>query len=158
MAPMTRIDFYILPDTAGPADSPVMTACRLCDKAAGAGRRVYVSADPATGADFDGALWSFRQGGFIAHERYDGTAIAEPQPAVLIGSCAPPQSHQDVLVNLSAEVPAFFSRFERVLEIVGGDAAQRAASRARYKQYRDGGYELNTYEQSAGGGWTQRSK
>ena len=59
---MTRIDFYILPETSGPADSPVMTACRLCDKAAGAGKRVYVRAPAAVAVDFDGALWSFRQG------------------------------------------------------------------------------------------------
>jgi DNA polymerase III subunit chi len=153
---MTRIDFYILPETAGPADSMVMTACRLCDKAVGAGKRVYVSADAATAADFDGALWSFRQGAFIAHERYEGGTLEDPRPHVLIGSAEPPDSHHEVLVNLADPVPDFFSRFERVLEIVAGDAGQRAASRARYKFYRDRGYELNTFEQSAGGGWTQR--
>lgn len=153
---MTRIDFYILPETARPADSPVMTACRLCDKAAGAGKRVYVHAAAAVADNFDGALWSFRQGGFIAHERYDGHAPQEPQPAVLIGSGEPPDSHHDILINLGTEVPDYFSRFERVLEIVAGDSAQRAASRARYKFYRDRGYELNTFEQTATGGWTQR--
>lgn len=155
---MTRIDFYILPETAGPADSAVMTACRLCDKAAAAGKRVYVHAGAAAAEDFDGALWSFRQGGFIAHERYEGRALEEPLPAVLIGAGEPPDSHHDILINLGAEVPDYFSRFERVLEIVAGDTAQRAASRARYKFYRDRGYELNSYEQNAAGGWTQRAR
>lgn len=155
---MTRIDFYILPGHAGPADSAVMAACRLCDKAAAAGKRVYVSADAALADDFDGALWSFRQGGFIAHERYSGAAIELPLPPVLIGTGEPPDSHHDVLINLATAVPDYFSRFERVLEIVAGDAAQRAAARSHYKFYRDRGYELNTYEQNATGGWTQRTR
>lgn len=154
---MTRIDFYILPETGGPADSPIATACRLCEKAAGAGLRIYTHVGERSVADdFDGALWSFRQGGFTAHERYDGAALEEPLPPVLIGGVEPPDSHHDVLVNLATEVPDFFSRFERVLEIVAGDAVQRAASRARFKYYRDRGYELNTFEQSADGGWARR--
>lgn len=155
---MTRVDFYILPETAGPADSAVITACRLCEKAVGSGLRIYAHVDDRARADqFDGALWSFRQGGFTAHERYEGTQLEAPLPPVLIGGVEPPDSHHDVLVNLATEVPDFFSRFERVLEIVAGDAAERAASRARYKFYRDRGYELNTFEQSPEGGWTRRS-
>ncbi|SFF44445.1 DNA polymerase III, chi subunit [Fontimonas thermophila] len=155
---MTRIDFYILPEMAGPADSAVLTACRLCDKATAAGKQVYVHADAATAEDIDGALWSFRQGSFIAHELYHGQALAEPLPAVLIGVVEPPDSHHDILVNLGREVPDYFSRFERVLEIVAGDAAQRAAARERYRFYRDRGYPLNSYEQNAAGAWVQRAR
>ncbi|MEQ1438795.1 DNA polymerase III subunit chi [Fontimonas sp. SYSU GA230001] len=154
---MTRIDFYLLPETASADGGRVMAACRLCDKAAGAGMKVYVATrDAALADELDGALWSFRQGSFVSHERYDGAVPAEPAPAVLIGAVEPPDSHHGVLINLDAEIPDYFSRFERVLELVAGDPAQRAASRARYKFYRDRGYELNTYEQSASGGWTRR--
>ena len=83
-------------------------------------------------------LWIYKQGGFVGHERIG--ASADPAPAaVLIGPGEPLPSHRDVLVNLGAEVPAFFDRFERVLEIVAGDAATRAASRGRFKFYRDHG-------------------
>jgi DNA polymerase-3 subunit chi len=141
---MTRIDFYVLPEAAG-GDTPVMTACKLCEKAEAAGQRVFVHAPDGTLADdFDGALWSFRQGGFIAHERYSGNALEEPLPPIVIGGGEPPESHHGVMLNLGAEVPASFSRFERVLEIVGGDAAQRAAARGRFKFYRDRGYEIKT--------------
>lgn len=142
---MTRVDFYILPEAGG--DSAVLTACRLCDKAVGAGLRVYVYApDAALAEDLDGALWSFRQGAFLAHERYLGRALDEPLPPVLIGDGEPPESHHAVLVNLGSEVPGFFSRFERVLELVAGDKAERARSRERYKYYRDRGYPLETHE------------
>jgi DNA polymerase-3 subunit chi len=154
---MTRIDFYLLPENAGPADNAVMAACKLCDKATGAGHRVYVSSpDLALVEEMDGALWSFRQGSFIGHEKHFGQNIEEPQPPVLIGAGEPPETHHQILINLGAEVPAFFSRFERVLEIVEGDAGRRAKSRERYKFYKDRGYELNTFEQNAEGGWKQR--
>lgn len=143
---MTRIDFYILPDSATPANGPVMTACKLCEKAVGAGHRVYIQVpDSSTADEVDGALWTYRQGGFIAHERFDGRAIEEPLPPVLIGAVEPPDSHHGVLLNLSVEIPDHFSRFERVLEVVAPDPAQRAKSRERYKFYRDRGYELATH-------------
>lgn len=155
---MTRVDFYILSENAGPADSIVMAACKLSEKAVGAGLKVYAHLPDARLADeFDGALWSFRQGGFIAHERYTGNALAAPLPAVLYGQIEPPDSHHDILINLAIEVPDFFSRFGRVLEVVGGDPEQRNASRGRYRFYRDRGYELNTFEQTATGGWKQRT-
>src|SRR5579872_5013367 len=143
---MTRIDFYILPEGAKPPEGAAMTACKLCDKAAAAGNRIFIHAPEAdTAQTLDSLLWSFRQGGFISHERYAGTAPAEPLPAVLIGAMEPPASHHSVMINLGAEVPPFFSAFERVLEIVDGDAAQRAKSRERYKFYRDRGYELASH-------------
>lgn len=158
---MTRVDFYILPEGgAGGADGgTVMAACKLCDKAAGAGMTIYVRATSGAQADdIDGALWSFRQNSFIAHERYSGQALQAPLPPVLIGAQEPPASHHGVLINMDADVPDFFSRFDRVLEIVGGGAEQRKASRERFKFYRDRGYELNTFEQNDSGGWTQRAK
>jgi DNA polymerase-3 subunit chi len=36
----------------------------------------------------------------------------------------------------------FFSRFERVIEIIGNDAEDSRMGRERFKFYRDRGYEL----------------
>lgn len=154
---MTRIDFYILPESASAPDSVVITACRLCEKAVSAGKQVFVHATGATAEQFDTTLWSHRQGSFIAHERLvAGTTPSAPVPPVLIGAEEPPDSHHDILINLSEEVPDSFSRFERVLEIVAGVPEQRAAVRAHFRYYRDRGYPLNTFEQSESGAWRQR--
>lgn len=151
---MTRIDFYLLTDSS-PTNSSVIVACKLCDKAVEKGIKVYINApDPAIAEDLDGALWSFRQGSFIAHEKFSGKLPEEPLPMALIGAIEPPPTHHGAMINLGLDVPAFFSRFERVLEVVPGDAEQKAKSRERYKFYRDRGYELKTYEQTAEGGWT----
>ena len=143
---MTRVDFYVLPE--GADDGPLPTACRLCEKAAGAGKRVHVHApDDEVAREFDRLLWIYKQGGFVAHERLPS---GDPGPAaVLIGGGEPLPSHQDVLLNLAAEVPAFYERFERVLEIVHGDVATRAASRGRFKFYRDRGLSPETHKLDA---------
>ena len=143
---MTRIDFYILSDDFAAATSHVLTACKLCDKATAGGKRVYAYVpDLASAQALDAALWTFRQGGFIAHERQGAAAPEEPLPAVLIGCQEPPPHYDGVMINLGLDVPDFFSRFERVLEIVDADPSARTKSRERYKFYRDRGYELATH-------------
>lgn len=151
---MTRVDFYLLTASSGNA---VLTVCRLCEKAAAAGLRIFVRApDAGTADEVDGGLWSFRQGGFVAHERHTGAAIEPPLPPVLIGLADPPETHRAILVNLGADVPPWFSSFERVLEVVPEDVALRAASRERFRFYKDRGYDINTFEQNAAGGWQPR--
>ncbi len=50
--------------------------------------------------------------------------------------------HHQLLISLHDETPSYFSRFERVIEIVGADEADSLRGRARFKFYRDRGYEL----------------
>jgi DNA polymerase-3 subunit chi len=56
--------------------------------------------------------------------------------------------NDDVLLNLRPEWPAFFSRFQRLVEIVGLDEADRAQARERFRFYRDRGYEIRTHDLS----------
>ena len=139
----TRVDFYVLPDDA--AEDGLATACRLCEKAVASGKRVHVHApDGDAAAEIDRLLWVYKQGGFIGHQR-----AGAPDPelaAVLIGGDEPLPSHRDVLLNLGRAVPPFFDRFERVLEIVAGDAAARGRSRERFKFYRDRGLTPETHK------------
>jgi DNA polymerase-3 subunit chi len=53
-----------------------------------------------------------------------------------------PSTHQEVLVNLSGAVPDFFSRFERVAEVVPLDENSRDAARENFRFYKDRGYEI----------------
>ena len=56
--------------------------------------------------------------------------------------------HDDVLINLQQQYPPFFSRFRRLIEIVGLDEADRSAARERYRFYRDRGYEIKLLDQT----------
>jgi len=141
---MTRIDFYIIGDNF--RDGPVQTICRLCEKALATGSRIYIHVPAEAQAEaIDEALWTFKEGSFFAHERYDGEELDEPLPAILIGACEPPVTHHGIMINIADEVPPFFSRFDRVLEIVPPNQADRTQSRVRYRYYRDRGYELSTH-------------
>ncbi len=76
---------------------------------------------------------------------YDNGEDRGEQP-ILLGHNREPQDSHDVLINLSSEVPPFFSRFNRVADLVGGNDTQRAEARERYRFYKDRGYTLNTHE------------
>lgn len=139
---MTRIDFYILKEAGGNGQS--VFTCRLAEKAIRGGHQVYINAgSPEQLRQIDDLLWSFRPGSFLPHAIYEGTDTA-PQP-VLLGYATEPSDCNDVLFNLSADVPAFFCRFNRVAELVAADAAQRNAARQRYRYYQDRGYTLKTH-------------
>jgi DNA polymerase-3 subunit chi len=100
-------------------------------------------ADADTAAEFDRLLWVYKQGGFIGHQRAD--APDGDLASVLIGADEPAEP-LPVLLNLGDAVPAWFTRFDRVLEIVHGDARTRARSRARFKAYRDAGSAPETHK------------
>lgn len=139
---MTRIDFYLVQDSQPDACS--LLACRLTEKAYRMGHRVYINA--ASGGQLgrlDDLLWTFRAGSFLPHAVVEG--MPEEAPPILLGSDTAPQDMDDVLVNLAATVPPWFSRFNRVAELVGADAAARSAARERYRFYQDRGYTLNTH-------------
>jgi len=52
----------------------------------------------------------------------------------------------DMLINLTAKEPKFFSRFTKLVEIVSDDEQDKKLARARYKFYRDRGYEIKNID------------
>ncbi len=143
---MTQVDFYIL--EADSDDARLQLACRIVDKATQLDHHVFIhSTSDEEARRLDELLWTFSQGSFIPH-RVVREALAEPpREPVLIGlNQQPAPGRWDVLINLGMDVPEFFSRYERVAEVVDGNAARRARSRERYRFYRDRGYNLNTHQ------------
>jgi DNA polymerase-3 subunit chi len=58
----------------------------------------------------------------------------------------PASEHWDLMINLADHVPEYFSRYERVAELVDGHPQRRDLGRDRYRFYRDRGYKLNTHQ------------
>lgn len=132
---MTRIDFYHY------ADDKLRFACRLAAKAFEQSSRVVVYAtDERTLAEFDRTLWTFQSTRFVPHVAAESTLAAET-PVVLArsGDALP---HHEVLLNLADEWPPFFASFDRLLEIVAADDADKARARERYAFYRKRGYDI----------------
>jgi DNA polymerase-3 subunit chi len=139
---MTRVDFYLLDRAAeGGKDAAV---CKLAHKAFRLGHRVYIlTHDHEDAQRLDRLLWTFSAGSFIPHGL--GTRPADADMPVLIGREEPPATHEDVLIQLTPQVPDFFSRFQRVAEVVDGNDDEKTRARERFRFYRDRGYELQTH-------------
>jgi DNA polymerase-3 subunit chi len=135
---VTRVDFYILQDVE--LDAMHRFACRLASKAMFNGNEVYIhAADDAAAKSLDDLLWLYPEQRFVPH----GLTADKTSAPIHIG-WEEPRQIDDVLINLSGEVPGFFGRFDRVAEIVV--RATRDAGRDRYKFYRDRGFPLFHHE------------
>ena len=91
----------------------------------------------------DDMLWTFSQGSFIPHARTPGEAQTETP--VHIGHDRQPGFDSDVLINLSDNVPDFFRRFERIVEIVDQSDDAKVKARDRYRFYRDQQCEVSSH-------------
>lgn len=150
---MTRVDFYVLED--GAAGAREHFACRLVEKACRLKHRVYVHAASQDDAErLDRLLWTFSDRSFVPHvlESPDLDAQLAAASPVRIGAGTQSGYEAEILVNLDEDVPLFFSRFERVAEIVSGTDQHRAQARERFRFYRDRGYTLQTHPIGGGGG------
>jgi DNA polymerase-3 subunit chi len=136
---MTRIDFH-----SNVGDS-LLYACRLVRKAYQAGQPTIVLAEPPRLRAFDEQLWTFSALDFVPHCYADNPLAA--QTPIVLAATLDKVPHYQVLLNLGAEVPAQFARFERLLEVIGNAPDELAAGRERYRFYRDRGYALNNYKQ-----------
>ena len=141
---MTRIDFYRY------ADDKLRFACRLAAKAFEQSTRlvVYTPDTQVLGA-FDRQLWTFQSTRFVPHV-YAGTALAAETPVILAAS-GDNLPHHDVLLNLADEWPPFFASFERLLEIVSTDEADKEMARSRYAFYKKRGYDIHVNDIEGGG-------
>jgi len=136
---MTQIDFYTH------VEDKLLTACRLAGKAHARGVRLTVLCpDPDTAHRIDRLLWTTPATGFVPHCAPDDPLA--PETPVIIDCDGANPVHDEVLLNLRAEWPPSFSRFQRLIEIVGLDEQDRASARARFRFYRDRGYEIHTHD------------
>lgn len=136
---MTRVDFHFN------APDKLQYGCRLVRKVYRARHPVLVWCDDAGRlAEFDRMLWCVPPDDFVPHVRA-GDPLAAQTPVVL-ASTADDADFHDVLVNLGRALPPMFSRFERLIEIVGEDEEDREAARERWRFYRDRGYPMSRHD------------
>ncbi|MCB1998477.1 MAG: DNA polymerase III subunit chi, partial [Rhodoferax sp.] len=88
-------------------------------------------------AALDTALWTFDAQDFVPHVRWPAPAVvAARTPIWLCGTDADlPQDAPRVRVNIGTEAFVSADGVDRMIEIVGLDADDRAAGRARWRHY-----------------------
>lgn len=135
---MTKVDFY-----TGSEDK-LRTACQLSHKAMQNGLRVLLHVPDEDMADkLDKLLWHFPATAFLPH-CHSHAAEAADMPVVIGRDETFP--HSELLISLHDTCQPFFSRFERVIEIVSQSDDDAKLGRARYVFYKDRGYELRHFD------------
>jgi len=96
----------------------------------------------------DRTLWTQPALSFLPHCHITATLAAETSILLTDRLDDPPQD--DCLLNLSNELPASFSRFEHLVEIVSVADEVRLPARERFKFYRDRGYAIDSRDIAGG--------
>ena len=134
---MTKIDFYLV------RGNELLFACRLIALIYRRGHKVHVQTPSIEYAKaLDEKLWNYPEDAFIPH------SLREHQFDAPIKICTETDSpeHKDVFVNLSRSTPKFFSRFDRVAEVVPENELERSFARKAYAFYKERGYEVNYHK------------
>ena len=136
---MTRIDFY------SNAEVKLQVACQVVAKAVREQFQVVVcTRDQDAARTLDKLLWTYQAIGFVPH-CLAGDALCSETPVVIAFDDSE-MAHHRVLLNLREEPPPAFSRFERLIEIVGTDDDDRQHARKRFRFYRERGYEVHHHD------------
>ena len=142
---MTRIDFYF--NVANKSQLVV----DLVQAALVKRRQVTIlTADELAASQLSSDLWQTKPESFLPNVR--ANALHAAATPVLIGlqrdNLSNDVMQDDMLINLTAAEPVFFSRFTQLVELVSDDEQDKMAARARFKFYRDRGYEIKTTDQA----------
>jgi DNA polymerase-3 subunit chi len=136
---VTTIDFYFN------AQDRLQVACRLAGKALAQKKRMLIYApEPELAGRIDRMLWTWPATGFVPHCGVRDPLAAETP--VLIGTEPEAPAGCDLLLNLGQDCPPHFERFERLLEVVSAEDAERQAGRGRYRFYLERGYRIANHD------------
>ena len=138
---MTRIEFYVLPDSDPAARAHA--ACKLASKGWQHGLPVFVRCqDAAQCVELDELLWSFRAERFVPHDLHE----TDPLAPVVIGLEQPPARAQGLLINLGSNISPHIDQFSRVIEIVNQQPELLTVGRDNFRLYRERGYDPKRVE------------
>ena len=139
---MPRADFYLI-DKPRFREQPLLLVCELT-------RRAYAAQQPTLilTRDFEQAeavdelLWDFDADAYIPHQLAGDDDDAHT--AVLIVPPGIDTADRPLLINLRETCPG--GRFDRVLEVVAADPAERTGSRERWREYQQRGFQLAKFD------------
>lgn len=141
----TRVDFYLLSQTQ--VQERYLYICRLARKAYNHSNQIYIHCDNEQQARIiDELLWTFHDTSFIPHQLIiaaDSTASSTIKAPIAIGYQTSQHIFNDVLINLNQNVPDFFQKYKRILEIVCNEQQAKQFAREHFRYYRQHDCELH---------------
>ena len=154
---MSQVDFYILKDNSN-RNIPLI-CCQLCSKALQNDMSIFIYTHSLEQAEqLDNLLWTYKSNSFLAHknivnqiDKLDSSTNTSKENSfnypLLSSANAPDRSlYNDILINLTDEVPPFHTQFKRIAEMVDKNLSAKEYARNLYRFYQQQHYELNKYE------------
>ncbi len=136
---MTRVDFYFN------VEDKLAKSVELCKKVTDKGRQLTIYTQNNAMNDVLGqALWGGSPASFLTNAQSHEQAAEFS--SIVLDSTGERLLQDDVLINLQAQNPPFFSRFRHLIELVGMDEDDKRAARIRFKFYKDRGYTIKTVD------------
>ncbi len=141
---MPEVTFYVLNSES--LYDRYLFSCKLIEKAYNSGKFCYVLLDSIEQCQrLDDMLWTFRAGSFIPHQIFTDT-LPETTEQILIGIENTPESWQNLVFNLSSQMPESWQNATRVLEILDNNETTKIVGRERYRTYKNAGIEIVTHK------------
>lgn len=139
---MPRADFYLI---AKPRflEQPLLLVCELAKKAFASQQPTLILVRDLEQAEaVDELLWAFDEDSFIPHQLAGDDD--DVNTAVLIVPPGVETAARPLVINLRESCAT--GPFERVLEVVPADSAERDGSRLRWRDYLQRGCEVSKFD------------
>jgi DNA polymerase-3 subunit chi len=139
---MPRADFYLI-DKPRFREDPLLLVCELAKRAFAAQQSTLIlTRDFEQAEAVDEYLWSFDEDSYVPHQLAGDDDDANT--AILIVPPGVETADRPMVINLRDTCAQ--GRFDRVLEVVAADPAEREGSRVRWTEYKKAGFEVNKHD------------
>lgn len=140
---MPRADFYLVDKPRFRAD-PLLLVCELAKRAFASEQPTLILTRSRAEAELlDEKLWEFDENAFLPHQIV-GDGDDDAITAILIVPPDATTADRALVINLRDECAP--GLFERVLEVIPADDAERLGSRERWKTYKQAGFEVAKHD------------
>lgn len=135
---MTRVEFFFN------VEDKLQKLAELSEKATAKNVKLLMLTQTNEAAlQIQDYLWRLPQQFLPNHPAHHPLAAQTP---IIVDWRVDEPPHDEVLINMQHPQPVFFSRFRRLIEVVGTSEEEKIEARVRYKFYRDRGYEIKNYD------------
>lgn len=136
---MPRVDFHVLNQDK---EQWLNYLARLVEKIYLLNKQIFIFTESLIESnEIDDILWTFRPDSFLPHHIFD----QEKYPAPILISHVTIPLHKEILINIRATVPEFYTEYNRIIEVIYADQTIKQQGREKYKQYQNLGCQLHTF-------------
>ena len=97
-------------------------------------------------SELDQRLWTESATSFLPHCLIGAPPTTLAATPIWLASALPVGATHQVLINYGAAAPEQIGALQRLLELVGADAADAQAGRQRWRQYQARGFEIQPHD------------